>query len=159
VATVFKEGTEESGGFVLQNSALVGVGVIQPPVSGEVVEGAGSAGLRIRGGIDETANTGGVERAGAHGAGFEGCIEGTVSEAPATEFACGATEGEELSVRRWIPEGLTLVVSRCQDLSVLSDYCADGNLSLLGGQRSLLQGVAHQAQVPCSLGVRRLRLF
>jgi hypothetical protein len=133
--------------------------VVQARVSGETVEGASSTSLGILGGVDEAANTGGVERAGAHGAGFEGCIEGTLSEAPATEFACGATQGEELGVGRWVTEGLTLIMGHGQNFSVSSDYCADGNLSLLSGQRSLFQGVAHQAQVHCGLGVLRLHLF
>ena len=94
----------------MQNPTLVGVGVVQARVSGEIVEGAGGTGLGILGGVDEAANTGGVERAGTHGAGFKGCIEGTPSEAPATELACGATEGEELGVGRWVTECLTLVV-------------------------------------------------
>src|SRR5215218_4893160 len=110
IAAFFEEGAEESSGFVLQNPTLVGVGVVQARVSGEIVEGAGSTSLGILGGVDEAANTGGVERAGAHGAGFEGCIEGTLSESPATEFACGATQGEELGVGRWVTECLTLVV-------------------------------------------------
>jgi hypothetical protein len=50
-------------------------------------------------------------------------------------------------------------MGRCEDLSVSSDYCADGYLSLLGGQRGHFQGVAHQAQVLCDLGIRRLGLF
>src|SRR3712207_4210201 len=94
VSAVLKEGTEKSSGFVLQNSALVGVGVVQPPVSREIVEGAGSTRLGVRGCVNKATYAGGMERSGAHGAGFEGCVEGTVGEAPTTEFASGATEGE-----------------------------------------------------------------
>ncbi len=158
-ASLAEEVAEENNGLGLEYSDGIGVGVIEARVAGKVVESTSGAGFGVEGGVDKAAYAGGVERAGTHGAGFEGCVEGTVGEAPTTEFAGGATEGEELGVGRWISQGLALVVGRREDLSVSSDYCANGYLSLLGGQRCLFQGAPHQVEVPCIFGIRRLGLF
>ena len=92
-AALFEEGAKESGGFVPQDSALIGVGVVQTRIGGEVVEGTGGAGFGVLGGVDEATYAGGVEGTGAHGAGFEGGVEGAAGEAPAAELTGGATEG------------------------------------------------------------------
>jgi hypothetical protein len=159
-AALFEEGAEESGGFVLQDSAVVGVGVVQARIGGEVVEGAGGPGFGVGSSVDEAAYAGGVQSAGAHGAGFEGGVEGASSEAPAAERARGAAQGEELGVGRRVFQGLAFVVSHRQDLSVSGDHGADGNFAPLGGQRGLFEGAAHQAQVPCGFGfVVRFKFF
>jgi hypothetical protein len=147
-AALFEEGAKESGGFVLQDSALVRVCVVQTRIGGEVVEGTGGPGFGILGGVDEATYAGGVEGTGAHGAGFEGGVEGAAGEAPAAELASGATEGEELGVGRRVFQGLAFVVGLRQDLSILGDHGADGYLSPLGSQRGLFESAAHKAQIP-----------
>jgi hypothetical protein len=156
-AALFEEGAKESGGFVPQDSALVGVGVVQTRIGGEVVEGTGGAGFGILGSVDEATYAGGVEGTGAHGAGFEGGVEGAAGEAPATELAGGATESEELGVGRRVFQGLAFVVGRRQDLSILGDHGADGYLSPLGSQRGRFEGEAHKAQIPLCFGPRLRR--
>jgi hypothetical protein len=153
-AALFEEGAKESGGFVAQDSALVGVGVVQTRIGGEVVEGTGGAGFGILGGINEATYASGVKGASAHGAGFEGGVECAAGEAPAAELAGGATEGEELGVGRRVFQCLAFVVGRRQDLSILGDHGADGYLSPLGSQRGLFEGAAHQAQVSLCFGPR-----
>ena len=110
VAALFEEGAEQGGRLDLQNAGSTGVGVVKAGIRGEVVEGTGRAGFGVWGGIDEATYPGGVEGTGAHGAGFQGSIEGTPDEAPAPEFPRGAAEGEELCVGGRIFRSLPLIM-------------------------------------------------
>ncbi len=151
-AAPLEEVAEEGGGFGSQGSGGVRVGVVEARVGGEVVEGTGGAGLRVGSSVDQAAYAGGVESAGAHGAGFEGGVEGAAGEAPATEHFGGAAEGEEFGVGAWVFRGFAFVVGRGQNLLSSGDHGADGNLAYLGGLSGLFEGVAHHRGVPRSFG-------
>ncbi len=84
--------------------------MIEAGVCRKVVEGAGGACFGIGGGVDEAIYTGGVEGAGAHGAGFEGNVEGAAGETPASELVGGAADGEEFGVGCRVSRSLALVV-------------------------------------------------
>ena len=84
--------------------------MVEAGVCGKVVEGAGGACLGIGGGVDEAVYAGGVEGTGAHGAGFEGDVEGAAGETPASELVGGAAYGEEFGVGGRVFRGLALVV-------------------------------------------------
>lgn len=121
--------------------------MVEAFVGGDVVEGAGGACFGVRGGVDEAVYAGGVEGAGAHGAGFEGGVEGAAAEAPAPELFGGAAEGEELGVGGRVLGHLALVVGGGEDLVAARDDGADGDLALAGGLFCFFEGVAHEAQV------------
>ncbi len=136
----------------MQDSAGVGVGVVEAGVGGEVVEGTGGACFGIWGGIDQAAYAGSVEGAGAHEARLEGGIEGTVGEAPAPRASGGATESEEFGMGGRVFRDLALIVGSGQDLFSPGDHGADGDLAQFGGTRSLFEGTAHKPQIPGSFG-------
>ncbi len=109
-ASLAEEVAEEGSGLGLEDAAGVGIGMVETGVCGKVVEGAGGACFGVGGGVDKAIYTGGVEGASAHGAGFEGCVEGAAGETPASELVGGAANGEEFGVGGWVSRGLALVV-------------------------------------------------
>ena len=131
--------------------------MVEARVCRKVIKGTSSAGFRVGGSVNETAYAGGVKGAATHRAGFEGRVEGTAGEAPGTELAGGAPEGEELGVGGRVPGRLALVVGRGEDLVAPRDDGADGHLALAGGLFGLFEGAAHEAHV--AGGVRLAGFF
>jgi hypothetical protein len=125
--------------------------MIEAGVGWGVMEGAGVPGFGIRCRVDKAGETACVGGPGAHGAWFQGGVEGTACKAPASDGCRCATDGEEFGVGGGIPCSLTLVGCYGQDLPSSGDYGADRNLALLGGILSGEQGTAHHGDV--GLGV------
>ncbi len=123
--------------------------MVEARICRKVIKGTGSAGFRVGGSVNETAYAGGVKGAATHRAGFEGRVEGTAGEAPGTELAGGAPEGEELGVGGRVFRRLAFVVGDRQDLLPPSDHGADGDLAELGGSRGLLECAPHHREVCC----------
>ncbi len=121
--------------------------MVEAGICREVVEGTGSAGFGVEGGVDEAAYAGGVEGTGAHRAGFEGGVEGAAGEAPGTEVVGSAAEGEELGVGGRVFRRLAFVVGDRQDLLSPGDHGADGDLAEFSGSRGLFEGAAHHREV------------
>jgi len=128
--------------------------VVEARVSGEIIEGTGGAGFRVRSSVDQTAYACGVEGAGTHGTGFEGSVEGAVGESPATRAGGGATEGEEFGMGGGVFRGLALVVGHCQDFLSPHYHGSDGDFAAFGGPRGLSEGAVHHREVPCGSGAR-----
>jgi hypothetical protein len=85
--------------------------------------------------------------AGAHGAGFQGGVEGAAGEAPAAQGRGGLADREEFGVGGRVFGGLALVGGDGQDLPFSGDHGAHGGLALFGGARGGEQGAAHHGQV------------
>ena len=85
--------------------------------------------------------------AGAHGAGFQCGVEGTIGQAPAAEGGGGVPEGEEFGVGCGIPCGLTLVGGDGEDLFSPSDHCPYGYFTPLGGGFCGEEGAAHHGEI------------
>src|SRR4028119_454426 len=90
--------------------------MVEAGIPGDVVQGARVAGLGVGGGIDEAVEAGGVDGAGAHRTGFEGCVEGAAREAPAAQGVRGLADGEEFGVGGWVAGGLAFVRGDGEDL-------------------------------------------
>lgn len=73
-ASLAEEVAEECSRLILEDTGGARVTMVEARISREIVEGAGSACFRIGGGVDEATYAGGLEGAGAHGAGFEGNV-------------------------------------------------------------------------------------
>jgi hypothetical protein len=85
-ATTLEEVAEQCGGSFFEKAAFDDEGVIEASVGGSIVECACISGFGIRGRVDQTRETARVGGAGAHGAGFQGGVEGAACQSPA---ACG----------------------------------------------------------------------
>ena len=142
-AAVLEEITEQTGGFGLEEAPFDDDGVVEAGIGGDVVEGPGVTGLRVGGGVDETVYTGRVGRAGAHGARFQGGVEGTAGEAPPARSFGGLADGEELGVGGGISGGFALVGGDSEDLLSPGDHGADRDLAPPGGALGGEQGAAH----------------
>jgi hypothetical protein len=132
-AAILEEVAEQCGGAFLEKAAFDDEGMIEAGVGGGIVEGACVSGFRIRGRVDQARETACVDGAGAHGARFQGGVEGTAGKSPA---ACGdgcATDREEFGVGGGIPCSLTLVCSDGHDLLSPGNDGPDRNLTLFGG--------------------------
>ena len=155
-AAVFEEAAEQSGGFDFEETALCGEGVIKAAVGGDVMEGAGVAGLGVWCGVDEAREPGGVGSAGAHWARFEGGVEGAAGQAPATQGSGCIPDGEEFRVGRRVTGGLALVGGDGQDLRPPRDHRSDGDLAPLGRALRGQQGTAHHGEIRIRGGGQRL---
>src|SRR5215208_8257349 len=115
-ATILKEVAEQCGGSFFEKAAFDDEGMIEAGVGGGVVEGACVSGFGIRSRVDQTRETACVGCAGAHGAWFQGDVEGAACKSPA---ACGGgcpTDGEEFGVGGGVPCSLALVGGDGHDL-------------------------------------------
>lgn len=152
LATIQEEIAEQCGGSFFEKAAFNDEGMIEAGVGGRVVEGTGVSGFGIRGSVDQTRETACVGGAGAHGAWFQGGVEGAACQSPAACDGGCLTDREELRVGGGIPCGLALVGCDGQDLPSPGDDGPDGNLTLLGGILSREYGAAHHGEV----GLRRI---
>ena len=83
LATILEEVAEQCGGSFFEKAAFDDEGMIETGVGGDIVEGAGVSGFGIRGRVDQTRETACVGGAGAHGAWFQGGVEGAACQSPA----------------------------------------------------------------------------
>ena len=108
-AAKLEEVAEQCGGSLFEKAAFDDEGMIEAGVGGGIVEGAGVSGFGIRGRVDQTRETTCVGGAGAHGARFQGGIEGAACQSPAASGGGCTTDREELGVGGGIPCSLALV--------------------------------------------------
>ena len=85
-AAILEEVAEQCGGTFFEKAAFDDEGMIEAGIGGGVVEGTCVSGFGIRGRVDQTREAARVGGAGAHGARFQGGVEGTACQSPA---ACG----------------------------------------------------------------------
>src|SRR5215212_4364547 len=86
LTAILEELAELCGGAFFEQPAFDEERVIEAIVGGDVVEGSGVSGFGIGGCVDQTRETACVGRAGAHGAWFQGGVEGAARQSPAS---CG----------------------------------------------------------------------
>ncbi len=147
LAAIFEESAEQFGGFGFEDAFIDGNTMVEVVVGGYVVEAACVTGLGIRGSVDEAIDAGGVGGAGAHGAGFEGRVEGAARQAPAARGGGGAADSEEFGVGRGVSRGLALVGGDGQDLPSSRDDGPHGDLAALGCALCCFEGAPHHGQV------------
>src|SRR5918993_2918040 len=109
LAKILEEVAEQCGGSFFEKAVFDDEGMIETGVGGDVVEGAGVSGFGIRGRVDQTRETACVGGAGAHGARFQGGVEGAACKSPASGSGGCLTGGEEFGVGRRIPRCLALL--------------------------------------------------
>ena len=147
LAAILEEGAEQCGGTLFEQAAFDAEGMIEAGVGWRIVEGAGVPGFGIRCRVDKAGETACVGGPGAHGAWFQGGVEGAACQSPASYGGGCTPDGEEFGVGGRIPCSLTLVACYGQDLLSPSDYGPDRNLAHLGGILSSEQGTAHHANI------------
>lgn len=133
--------------------------VVEARVVGEGEEGSDGAGFRVVGGVDESADAGVDEQAGAHGAGFEGDDAGAVVEAPVADVSAGVEDGGELGVCGGVGEPLALVEGLGEGLAGggAVDDGADGDLAEGRGVACQFQGAEHESAVDLGGGLGGVR--
>src|SRR5829696_10558390 len=108
-ATILKEVAEQCGGSFFEKAAFDDEGMIEAGVGGGVVQGACVSGFGIRSRVDQTRETACVGGAGAHGAWFQGGVEGAACQSPAARGGGCTTDRQKLGVCGGIPSSLALV--------------------------------------------------
>jgi len=95
--------------------------------------GAAGAGLGVGRGVDEACDAGVEDGAGAHGAGFEGDVEGAAGgvlrQAVVGEVARGLAQGDDLGVGGGVVVAEDAVLAAGDDLVLVDDDRADGDLA------------------------------
>ena len=87
------------------------------------------------------------KRAGAHGAGFFGDVEGAVGEAPIADGGLGGGEGDHLGVGGGVLEQFDLVPRAGDDRALAHDHRAHGHFIGLVSLHRLAEGVLHEMVV------------
>jgi hypothetical protein len=143
LTAILEEDAELCGGYFFEKPGFDEEGVVEAGIGGDVVESAGVSGFGIGGRVDQTRETACVGGAGAHGAWFQGGVEGASGQAPASNSGGCTTDRKKFGVGSGVSGSLTFVGGNCQDLPSPGDDSPDGNLALFGRALSGEQGQAH----------------
>jgi hypothetical protein len=101
---------------------------------------AAGSGFGVGSGVDQAADAGVEDGSGAHGAGFEGDVEGAVVEAVVFKSEAGLAEGYDFGVGGGVAVAEDAVLASADDL-VLVDYdCAYRDLAVGFGGLGLGDG-------------------
>lgn len=111
-------------------------------VAGEVEGAAAGTGAQVVGAEDEAVDAGVYQCAGAHGAGFEGDVEGGVAQAVVGECLSRCAQGEDFSVGGGVVVGDGAVMRGSDDFAFDDDERADGDFAEDFGLRGLGDGEA-----------------
>ena len=109
----------------------------------EVHQGAAATGFGVGRAVVDFVDAGEDDGAGAHGAGLERDVEARAFEPPASDVGGGLGDGQDLGVRRGVLEDFALVVGFADDLAVVDDNAADGDLPGFEGPLGFAQSGLH----------------
>ena len=111
------------------------------------VQGAGGilavAALGVVAAVNDAGHLGPAQGSGAHGARFDGDVEGAVGKVLAAEGVGSGGDGLHLGVGGDVVERLRQVVGTGHDALMADDDAADGDFALVEGPAGLVQGKAH----------------
>lgn len=140
-STLFKECTDEARRLIFEGTLSYGEGMVELGVGGQIVQSASISGFGVGGGVDETGDAGSVRSPGAHGTGFQGRVEGTAGETPASEPDGRPAESEQFGVGGGIFCGLSLVRGDGDYITIFDDCGANRDFpsieSFVGGFESM----------------------
>ncbi len=102
---------------------------------------------KIGGSPNEIGDAGEQHRPGAHAAGLDGAIEGSVCEAPVIFSGFGRGDADHFGVRGGVFKHLHLIVASCDNAPFLDDDGADGYFIFLKRFPSFFQRLEHEALV------------
>ena len=110
--------------------------VVEPGVGAEVVERSACTRPGVARPVDDPADPGRHQSAGAHRAGFESDHQGDVGEPPPAHGGRGVAQHQDLGVRSGVGGAFPLVVSGRHDLTGDQGDRADGNLPSAAAARA-----------------------
>ena len=110
-------------------------------------DAAAGSGFGVVGGVDEAGDAGVEDGSGAHGAGFEGDVEGAAGEPVVRERKAGLTEGYDLGVGRGVAVTEDSVLAAADDLVVIDDDGTYGDFAFQFGGAGFGDGEAHHLLV------------
>lgn len=147
LAARLKEELEEGGGIGGEDAFDYFDFMVEDIGIGELEFGADTAEAEIPGGEDKGADAGMDKRAGAHDAGFEGGVEGSVLEAVVAEIAGGGAEEVDFGVGGGVVGGDGGVMGAGDNGTADDEDGADGDFTGFGGLTGLGEGLAHEGIV------------
>ena len=123
LAFAAEEVLEEFGAFIGEDACgdlhlMVEAGMVQ-----DLEDGAGGASLGIAGAVDQSRDAGVNERSGAHGAWFDGGIDGAagIAQTMVPQPGGGQAQGDDFSMGGGIVIEQVAVMARADDFTIL-DY-------------------------------------
>jgi hypothetical protein len=136
-AALLEETAQQVATFLAQNIPLTFETMIEALVRGQQVEDAAAgATLGVAGAVHDAGDAGMNKCAGAHGAGFEGDVEGGGGEAIVAEALAGGAEGADLSVGAGVMGSDGAVPALAQDLVRGDQHGPDRDLAQWAPARS-----------------------
>ena len=121
--------------------------VVEPGVGHDGEHAAAGSGFGVGCGVDEAADARVEDGSGAHGAGFEGDVEGAVVEAVVFECEAGGAEGYDFGVGGGVAVAEDAVLASAYDLIFVDDDCAYGNFACGFGGVGFGDGELHEIDV------------
>ncbi len=149
---MFAEAGEElaqagRGGFGEDTGGDFGL-VVEAGVGGDLEEGADGAGLGVVAAVDDALDSGVDDGAGAHGARFEGAVQGAAAQVPGAQSGGGLAEREDFGVRGGVLVGLATIAGAADDAAAgVDDDAADGDVAVVCGAVGLFEGEFHEGDV------------
>ena len=109
--------------------------------------GTEGAAFRVVGGIDEARNASLNDRAGTHGAGFEGDVKDGACKTVVAEEARGFAEDNDFGVGSGVAVADGAVAGTGEDAVILDEHCTDGNFAGFGGGAGFGKRELHKVEV------------
>ncbi len=143
IANLLKKGAENGAAFLFHEPGVEPGLMVEAFVFEEVHQGAAATGFGVGRAVVDLVDAGEDDSAGAHGAGLERDVEARAFEPPASEVGGGLGDGQDLGMGRGVLEDFALVVGFADDLAVVDDNAADGDLPGLEGLLGFAQSGLH----------------
>ena len=147
ISNLSKEGAQYIAAFMLHEPGVEPRLVVEPPIFEQVHQGAAATGFGVGRAIVHLVDAGEDDGAGAHGAGLEGDVETRAFKPPALEVGGGLGDGQDLGMGGGVLEDFALVVGFADDLPVVHDDAADGDLPGLIGFLGFAQSSLHISRI------------
>lgn len=154
-----EEELQEDGGFLGQKAPFHFAAVVQAWVPGDISERAAVAGLGVRAAVDDSGETSVDRRAGAHGAGLDGGVEGCPIQAPGSGSARGLPDGLDLGVVGWVGQEFPPIAAASDHPALPHDDRADRDFLLGEGDPGEGECFLHELLVVGGEGHRGRRLL
>ena len=135
---------QQGAAFFLRAALFPARPGVQGRIRGQVIDTSAAAHIRIRRAENTAAQPAHHQGAGAHGAGFQRYIQGTIGQPPVPEGFCAVLQAEDLGMGGGIMKLLPAVMI-CPEQGIPVDQGgADGNLALRQSLLRFLQRDPHK---------------
>ena len=141
-----------------QNAAFDLNAMVVTRRSPKIDDAATGAAFWLDGTVDHARNAGIEARPQAHGARFQGHIQGAVFQPPGTQGLTGGGDGHHFGMGRGILKTFAGIPTAADDLALVDENRTHGHFPILGGSPGLRQGQLHPRAVVRHFFLTRVKM-